>query len=89
MAVTGRPRSFDDTQVIAHAKEIFWRRGYVGTSMRDLSDELGVLPSSLHAAFGGKRAIFLRPSTTTPKTHARLLRHSERKSRRCPGCASC
>jgi TetR/AcrR family transcriptional regulator, transcriptional repressor for nem operon len=60
MAVTGRPRSFDDTQVIAHAKEIFWRRGYGGTSIRDLSDELGVLPGSLHAAFGGKHALFLR-----------------------------
>jgi TetR/AcrR family transcriptional repressor of nem operon len=60
MAVTGRPRSFDDSQVIAHAKEVFWRRGYVGTSMRELKDELGVLPGSLHAAFGGKHALFLR-----------------------------
>lgn len=60
MAATGRPRSFDDNQVIARAKEIFWRRGYAGTSMRDLSDELGVLPGSLHAAFGGKHALFLR-----------------------------
>ncbi|GAA3397514.1 TetR/AcrR family transcriptional regulator [Cryptosporangium minutisporangium] len=64
MAVTGRPRSFDDTEVISHAKEVFWRRGYAGTSMRDLKDELGVLPGSLHAAFGGKHALFLRALET-------------------------
>jgi len=40
--------------------ETFWRHGYAPTSMRILSDELEVLPGSLHAAFGSKRALFLR-----------------------------
>ncbi|GAA1869226.1 TetR/AcrR family transcriptional regulator [Asanoa iriomotensis] len=60
MVRTGRPRSFDETQLIERAKEVFWRRGYVATSMRDLKDELGVLPGSLYGAFGDKHALFLR-----------------------------
>jgi TetR/AcrR family transcriptional regulator, transcriptional repressor for nem operon len=60
MARTGRPRSFDDIQVIDHAKDVFGRRGFVGTSMRELKDELGVLPGSLYGAFGDKHALFLR-----------------------------
>jgi TetR/AcrR family transcriptional regulator, transcriptional repressor for nem operon len=60
MARTGRPRSFDDTQVIEAAKEVFWQRGYARTSMRELKNELGVLPGSLHGAFGDKHTFFLR-----------------------------
>ncbi|TDD37517.1 TetR family transcriptional regulator [Actinomadura sp. KC06] len=60
MPRTGRPRSFDDGQVAAEALELFWRRGYAATSLRDLKDELGVLPGSLYAAFGDKHGLFLR-----------------------------
>jgi len=60
MARTGRPRSFADDDVVEGAKDLFWRRGYAATSLRDLSDELGVLPGSLYAAFGDKHALFLR-----------------------------
>lgn len=42
------------------AREPFWKHGYAATSIRTLSDELEVLPGSLHAAFGSKRALFLR-----------------------------
>lgn len=57
---TGRPRSFDDAQVVDGALELFWRRGYAATSFRDLKAELGVLPGSLYAAYGDKHALFLR-----------------------------
>jgi TetR/AcrR family transcriptional regulator, transcriptional repressor for nem operon len=57
---TGRPRSFDDDQVVNGAKDVFWRRGYAATSLRELKDELGVLPGSLYGAFGDKHALFLR-----------------------------
>lgn len=60
MPRTGRPRSFDDDQVVGGAKDVFWRRGYATTSLRDLKDELGVLPGSLYGAFGDKHALFLR-----------------------------
>lgn len=60
MARTGRPRSFDDNQVVNDAKDVFWQQGYAATSMRDLSQTLGVLPGSLYGAIGDKHALFLR-----------------------------
>jgi TetR/AcrR family transcriptional regulator, transcriptional repressor for nem operon len=60
MARTGRPRSFIEDQVVHGAKELFWRRGYAATSLRELKDDLGVLPGSLYVAFGDKHALFLR-----------------------------
>jgi TetR/AcrR family transcriptional repressor of nem operon len=60
MPRTGRPRSFDDDAVLDAARDLFWRRLYATTSLRDLKEELGVLPGSLYAAFGDKHALFLR-----------------------------
>lgn len=60
MPRTGRPRSFDQDQVVEGALELFWRRGYTATSLRDLKGELGVLPGSLYAAYGDKHTLFLR-----------------------------
>ena len=60
MTRTGRPRSFDEEHVVECARDTFWMNGYGATSIRTLSDKLKVLPGSLHAAFGSKRALFLR-----------------------------
>jgi AcrR family transcriptional regulator len=37
---------------------LFWERGYEQTSVRDLTQELGISGPSLYAAFGDKRALF-------------------------------
>jgi TetR/AcrR family transcriptional repressor of nem operon len=60
MARTGRPRSFDDRDVVDAAKDTFWQRGYAATSMRALKEQVGVLPGSLYGAFGDKHALFIR-----------------------------
>ncbi|MBS1885832.1 MAG: TetR/AcrR family transcriptional regulator [Actinobacteria bacterium] len=60
MTRTGRPRSFSEPAVVEAATEVFWERGYAGTSVQRLGERAGVLPGSLHAAFGDKRALFLR-----------------------------
>jgi TetR/AcrR family transcriptional regulator, transcriptional repressor for nem operon len=60
MARTGRPREFDEADVVRGAMEVFWQRGYAGTSLRELGDRLGVLPGSLHSALGSKHGLFLR-----------------------------
>jgi TetR/AcrR family transcriptional repressor of nem operon len=60
MSPGGRPRSFDDVDVVERARDIFWQQGYEATSMRDLGDGLGVLPGSLHAAYGSKHELFVR-----------------------------
>jgi TetR/AcrR family transcriptional regulator, transcriptional repressor for nem operon len=55
-----RPREFDEDDVVARATDLFWRRGYHATSVRDLGDALGLSASSLYRTFGDKHALFLR-----------------------------
>lgn len=55
-----RPREFDEDDVVSRATDLFWRRGYHATSVRDLGDVLGLSASSLYRTFGDKHALFLR-----------------------------
>lgn len=54
----GRKRGFDDQVALQTAMELFWRQGYEGTSVADLTKALGINPPSLYAAFGSKRDLF-------------------------------
>lgn len=56
----GRPRQFDEQDAIDRATDLFWRRGYSATSVRDLGDELKLTPSSLYRTFTDKHTLFLR-----------------------------
>ncbi|GEN81469.1 TetR/AcrR family transcriptional regulator [Actinotalea fermentans] len=60
MVRTGRPRSFDESEVVDAATEVFWQHGYGAASMRRVGERVGLLPGSLQAAFGDKRSLFLR-----------------------------
>jgi AcrR family transcriptional regulator len=53
-----RPRAFDEEQVVAAAKQLFWDRGYLQTSVADLEQATGLSRSSLYMAFGSKRDLF-------------------------------
>ncbi|MFJ2958690.1 TetR/AcrR family transcriptional regulator [Streptomyces sp. NPDC087270] len=55
-----RPRQFDEKNAVRSATELFWRRGYHATSVRDLGDELKLTPSSLYRTFTDKHTLFLR-----------------------------
>lgn len=60
MARTGRPRSFDEQEVLGRARDLFWSRGYAATSVQDLVDGLSVQRGSLYATFGDKHSLYLR-----------------------------
>jgi AcrR family transcriptional regulator len=55
----GRPRSFDTDEVLARARDTFWKYGYAGTSMDQLSVATGLHKPSLYGAFGDKKALYL------------------------------
>jgi TetR/AcrR family transcriptional regulator, transcriptional repressor for nem operon len=55
-----RPRTFDETDVVAAARDQFWLRGYADTSVDDLTSVTGLGKGSLYGAFGDKHGLFMR-----------------------------
>ena len=53
----GRPRSFDPEAVAAKAAHLFWRRGYEGVSVDELTAAMGITTQSFYAAFGSKQQL--------------------------------
>ncbi|HBP18634.1 MAG TPA: TetR family transcriptional regulator [Planctomycetes bacterium] len=56
----GRPRSFDEAQVLEGALALFRERGYEGTSVPQITETLGICRQSLYKTFGDKRGLYLR-----------------------------
>lgn len=56
----GRPRGFDEAEVVAAAVGLFASRAYDGVSVDDLVTSLGVHRNSLYKTFGSKRGLYLR-----------------------------
>ncbi|HSK06277.1 MAG TPA: TetR/AcrR family transcriptional regulator [Acidimicrobiia bacterium] len=69
--------------VVAAAGRLFARRGYHGTSMRDLGRELGLLGSSLYAHVDSKQDLLVE----VVEDGARLFHESARRASTVPGSA--
>ena len=50
----GRPRAFNDAAVLGAAMRLFWRDGYSGASVPEISSATGLSTSSLYNAYGSK-----------------------------------
>ena len=51
---------FNQEEAVRKAMEVFWKKGYNGASMRDLTDAMQINPSSLYNTIGDKRQLFIR-----------------------------
>jgi TetR/AcrR family transcriptional regulator, transcriptional repressor for nem operon len=66
-----RSKAFDEDRALDAAVDCFWLRGYEGTSVRDLTEAMGIGSPSLYNAYGDKRELFERA----------LRRYAERSMR--------
>jgi AcrR family transcriptional regulator len=53
----GRPREFDAEAALDQAMEVFWRHGYEGATIAQLTEAMGINPPSLYACFGNKEGL--------------------------------
>lgn len=66
----GRPRTFCKNQALERALEVFWRQGFDGASICDLTEAMGINPPSLYAAFGNKEQLFRQALARYAEVHA-------------------
>jgi TetR/AcrR family transcriptional repressor of nem operon len=55
-----RTKDFDEKEVLCKATQLFWHKGYNGTSMQDLVDGLGISRSSLYDTYTDKHTLFIK-----------------------------
>jgi AcrR family transcriptional regulator len=59
MAV-GRKKIFDEDVALKAAMDVFWEKGYIGASLSELTQRMGINKPSLYSTYGNKEALFLR-----------------------------
>ncbi len=55
----GRHYEFNKEETLTKAMQVFWRKGYKATSMKDLVDEMGIQPGSIYNTFSDKHTLFI------------------------------
>src|SRR5579872_7287735 len=70
----GRPRAYDPDAALSRVMETFWKSGYAGTSLDDLAAATGMNRPSLYAAFGDKRALYVKALEHYWRMSAREMR---------------
>lgn len=53
-------KTFEESDVIDQAMQVFWEKGYAATSISDILEATGIKRGSLYNAFEGKHDLFLQ-----------------------------
>jgi TetR/AcrR family transcriptional regulator, transcriptional repressor for nem operon len=57
--MAGRPRNFDETEILDKAIDVFWENGYEGSSAEELLKAMGIGKGSFYLIFkGGKEELY-------------------------------
>ncbi|MEM7758035.1 MAG: TetR/AcrR family transcriptional regulator [Cyanobacteria bacterium P01_A01_bin.40] len=56
----GRPRKFDIDKALESAMLVFWRNGYEGSSLSELTAAMNINRPSLYGTFGDKKNYLIR-----------------------------
>lgn len=67
----GRQLEFDKQAALTAAMQVFWKQGFVGASLSDLTDAMGINKPSLYATFGNKESLFVQATDHYLETFAR------------------
>lgn len=70
-----RTAAFDRDTLIDRARALFWRKGWAGTSLKDLEGALDLRPGSIYAAFGSKEGLYALALDRYAAVGAARLRH--------------
>ncbi len=76
-----RTEVFNRREVLNKAKDIFWLKGYNGTSMQDLVDVTGLNRSSIYNSFGSKMELYLQSLKKYQADISELFEKANRQNR--------
>lgn len=65
----GRPREFDESDVLGRVMKLFWTQGYEGTGMSDILSATGLTKGSIYKAFESKHKLYLKSLEHYEATH--------------------
>lgn len=83
----GRPREFDEEEVLSNVYETFWKFGYSATSIALLEETTRIGRISLYKAYGNKRQLFGRVLETYHDQQLRSIEELVSSGERFNTCA--
>ncbi len=67
----GRQREFDRQAALDAAMHVFWKKGYIGASLTDLTAAMNINKPSMYATFGNKEELFIQSTHHYLEKYAR------------------